>query len=161
MKKRGLRKYYKKLEDSSFIENFDFSGGENSWFDLYHIHIDDIGLGNKSWKSRKQHLDALFMVADKIEDKLRSYPNAFQYWIEISERDSREDAIYIHTTNPNGTLFPTSIEFDNVEFPETSLTKYLIHKKYDIKMKELFDYDGSKELYFFLIRNDLGLDMEL
>lgn len=159
-KKRGLRKYYKKLSDSSFIEKLDFSGGDNSWFDLYHIHIDNSGLGNKSWKSRKQHLDALFRIAQKIEDRLSNYSKDFQYWIEISENDSYEDSIYIHTANPNGTEFPISIGFDNKKFQNTKLTEYLSEKDYRIETKILLDFNNKKTVNFVLIKNNLGLTIE-
>ena len=57
-KKRGLRRYFRNLGSCFFVESLDFSGGNQSWFDLYHIHVDGTGLGSKSWRSRKQHLDA-------------------------------------------------------------------------------------------------------
>lgn len=99
-KKRGLRRYYKKLNDSFFVERLNLGGNDTFWFDLFHFHIDNEGLGNKSWKSRIQHLDALFEIAGKLETKLTGYSKKFQFWIEISESDSREDAIYLHTKNP-------------------------------------------------------------
>nr|WP_321486309.1 hypothetical protein [uncultured Draconibacterium sp.] len=161
MKKRGLRKYYKKLEDSSFIENLDFSGGENSWFDYYHFHIDNEGLGDKSWKSRKQHLDALFRIASKIEEKLKTFPNDYQFWIEISETESTEDCIYIHTSNPNRTEFPISIEFDKIEEPTNKqLAEYLSTTDYDIRTKVLINYNDKEELNYFLTKNNLGLKIE-
>ncbi len=160
-KQRGQRRYYKKLSDLSFIDNLDFSGGDNSWFDLYHIHIDFTGLGNKSWKSRKQHLDSLFLIAEKIEAKLSNYSTAFQYWIEISENDSCEDSIYIHTKNPNGTEFPVSIGFDNkLESKNKNLSDYLSKKDYVINTKLLLDYDEKEDLNFFLSKSDFGLKVE-
>ncbi len=68
-KRRGLKRYYRNLSNLN-LDWMDFSGSEDSWFDLYHIHVDNTGLGNKSWKSRKQHLDALFLMADVLEEKL-------------------------------------------------------------------------------------------
>jgi hypothetical protein len=159
-KKRGLKRYYKSLGDYSFIENLDFSGGDNSWFDLYHFHIDNTGLGNKSWKSRKQHLDALFRIAEKIEDKLRNYSTDFQYWIMISENDSDEDSIYIHTKNPNGSDFPASIGFDNMKSTNIKLTEYLAQTNYNVQTKLLLDYDDNEDVNFVLTKSDLGLKIE-
>ncbi|NQX81107.1 MAG: hypothetical protein HRT66_03805 [Flavobacteriaceae bacterium] len=159
-KKRGLKRYYRNLGDYSFLENLDFSGGNNSWFDFYHFHIDNTGLGNKSWKSRKQHLDALFKVTEKIEGKLRNYSKDFQYWIAISENDSYDDSIYIHTQNPNGSEFPVSIVFDNKKSLNTNLTAYLAQKGYNIQTKMLLDFNEKEEINFFLTKNDLGLKIE-
>lgn len=161
MKKiRGLKRYYRNLGDYSFLENLDFSGGQNSWFDLYHFHIDNTGLGNKSWKSRKQHLDALFSIAEKFEDKLKNYSKDFQYWIIISENDSCEDSIYIHTENPNGSDFTTSFGFDNIKSSNTTLTDYLARKNYHIQTKLLLNYDLKEDVNFVLTKNDLGLKIE-
>ena len=159
-KKRGLKRYYRNLGDYSFIENLDFSGGDNSWFDLYHFHIDNTGLGNKSWNSRKQHLDALFSIAEKFEDKLRNYSKDFQYWIMISENDSYEDSIYIHTKNPNGSDFPASIGFDNNKSLNTKMTGYLAQKDYNVRTKLLLDYDDKEDINFVLTKSDLGLKIE-
>lgn len=159
-KKRGLKRYYKKLSKSRPIDYLDLSGGDNSWFDFYHIHIDNIGLGNKSWKSRKQHLDSLFQVAKELEEKLSSYPKDFQYWIEISENDSREDSIYIHTENPYGTKFPISIEFDEkYKSKNKNLINYLDQQDYNLKAKILFDHNNRQDLFFFLTKNKLGLKL--
>ena len=127
---------------------------------MYHFHIDNTGLGNKSWKSRKQHLDAIFKIAEKLEDKLRNYTKDFQYWIEISENDSLEDSIYIHTQNPNGSEFPTSIGFDSKKYLNTKLADYLAQQHYNIQTKILLDYNENEEIYFFLTKSDLGLEVE-
>src|SRR5690606_11019104 len=87
MKRRGLRRYFQNLKNQKLLEFLDFSGSEQSWFDFYHLHIDNVGLGNKSWRARKQHLDALFDLAGKVEAKLQHYPKDYQYWIGIDEKD--------------------------------------------------------------------------
>lgn len=159
-RRRGLKRYYQNLGKKDFIEKLDFSESENSWFDLYHIHIDNTGLGNKSWKSRKQHLDALFLVSEKIEGKLKNYSKEFQYWIEIDENDSFEDSIYIHTKNPNKSEFPEKLDFDSLlKSSYQELEKYLNEKDFIINKKKLFDENGKPGITYFLQKEDLGIKL--
>ncbi len=154
MKRRGLRKYFKNLKNQKLPEFLDFSGSEHSWFDLYHLHIDNSGLGNRSWKSRKQHLEALFDLAAKVEEKLQDYPKKYQYWIQIDERDSMDDAIYIHTQNPNRSNFPVRFHFDNkVEPRNPLLQKYLEEKEYKTERMKLNAADGQTSLAYILVKD--------
>jgi hypothetical protein len=157
MKRRGLRRYFRKLKNQKLPEFLDFSGSEHSWFDYYHLHIDNIGLGNRSWKARKHHLDALFDLAVKVEAKLQHYPKDYQYWIEIDEKDSVEDAIYIHTQNPNGSPFPIKLNFDNEgKVNNPAIFEYLKLKDYQIKKMKLIDAVGKISITYFLYKGEIG-----
>ncbi len=158
-KKRGLRRYYRNLDNSFNPENLSFKG-ENAWFDLFHFHIDNTGLGNRSWKSRVQHLDALFLIAEKIETKLGDFERPFQYWIEIYENDGWDDGVYIHTENPNHSTFPTSLTFDSdIKKTNTNLIDYLKCKNYVIRTKHFLE-DGKLIIGYFLQMKDFGLTLE-
>lgn len=160
MKRRGLRKYFRNLRNQKLPEILDFSGSEQSWFDFYHLHIDNNGLGNRSWKARKQHLDALFDVAREVEAKLQHYPKDYQYWIEVDEMDSVEDAIYIHTKNPNGSTFPVRLSFDNeAEISNPVLLEYLKGKDYQIE-KKLIDTYGKTGVTYFLYKGRMGTQIK-
>lgn len=106
--------------------NLDFSGGKNSWFDLWHTHTDLDGTGNKSPELRKVYLDKLFTTFMELKSKLRSYPHKFQIWITINEEDSSEDGIYIHTKNPNGDNFPIKVTPSSDYPPENTALADLI-----------------------------------
>ncbi|WP_266204153.1 hypothetical protein [Pontibacter kalidii] len=161
MKRRGLRRYFRNLKNQTLPEFIDFSGSEQSWFDFFHLHIDNIGLGNRSWKARKQHLDALFDLAGMVETKLQHYPKDYQYWIEIDEKDSVEDAIYIHTQNPNGSTFPFRLNFDNeAEVRNPVLLEYLKIKEYQIEKKKLIDADGKIGITYFLYKGGIGTQIK-
>lgn len=158
-KKRGLRKYYRNLE-KSFDKSILTVTGENAWFDFYHFHIDNTGLGNKSWNSRKQHLDALFLIAEKVESLMREYDKPFQFWIEVYDHESWDDAIYIHSENPNQSNFPTSLVFDkDVDVTNTKLKDYLINKDYIVKTKNLLEED-KPIVGYFLQKKNLGITLE-
>ena len=159
-KKRGLKRYYRNLSNLTFIDNLNFSNNDDSWFDFYHIHIDNTGLGNSSWKSRVQHLNALFEVATKIETKLKYYNKDYQYWIQISEIDSYEDSIYIHTKNPNKSKFPEKINFDsNVKIKNEKLDDFIASKGYKIGRKILINYKGEKFINYFLHKKTFGIEL--
>lgn len=161
MKQRGLRRYFRNLKSQKLPKFLDFSGSAQSWFDFYHLHIDNTGLGNKSWKVRKQHLDALLDLAGKIEAELQHYPKDYQYWIEIDEKDSVEDAINIHTQNPNGSTFPIRLNFDNeAEVSNPAIFEYLREKDYQIEKKKLIDADGRTGITYFLYKSGVGIQIK-
>jgi len=161
MKRRGLRRYFRNLKNQKLPKFLDFSGSEQSWFDFYHLHIDDTGLGNRSWKARKQHLDVLFDLAGKVEAALQQYPKDYQYWIEIDEKDSVEDAIYIHSKNPNGSIFPIRLNFDNeVEVRKTTLLEYLRERDYQVEKKELVNANGKAGTTYFLYKDGVGIKIK-
>ena len=93
--------------------NLDFSGGPKSWFDLWHTHLDWDGIGNRNWETRKIFLEEILETFDQLKSNLMSYPNDFQLWIMIDEKDSGQDGIYIHTENPNADNFPLKLAADN------------------------------------------------
>jgi hypothetical protein len=106
--------------------NLDFSGGENSWFDLWHIHTDLEGIGNKSPELRKVYLDKLLATFMELKSKLRHYPHKFQLWISISEENSFEDGVYIHTKNPNGDNFPLKvIPYSDYQSENTTVADFI------------------------------------
>ena len=65
-----------------------FSGGPESWFDLWHTHVDWDGKGNRDWATRKKYLKLLRGTFDKLKLELKRYPHDFQLRIVIDENDS-------------------------------------------------------------------------
>jgi len=96
------------------IDDLNFSCDTKSWFDLWHLHVDDNGKGNTDWSLREKSLEELVRLFHKLNEKLKEYPNQFQLWIEVYDNDCEDDAIYIHTKNPNSENFPTKFP---TEFP--------------------------------------------
>ncbi len=47
--------------------NLDFSGGQNSWFDFWHTHVDWKGKGNDNWKSRLAIPETIDTAVERIE----------------------------------------------------------------------------------------------
>lgn len=111
-KHRGLRRYYKTLatvNDFDKITWLDFND-DNTWFDNWHLHFDWHGYGNTSFKRRKPHLDKLFRHFDLLEEKTRALKIDFQLYAVLYEWSSYDDALFLHTANPNGSEFPLELE---------------------------------------------------
>ncbi|GEL10113.1 hypothetical protein SAMN05192550_0864 [Flavobacterium glycines] len=138
-KHRGLKRYYKKLATENDLNKatwLDFDNPEN-WFDNWHLHFDNKGYGNDSFKRRKPHLDKLFRHFDLLVDKTKRLKTEFQLYSIILDFDSYSDALFLHTPNPNNTQFPFKI----LDLQSTTT----------LKNKELNEYinnlDGYEKLY--------------
>ena len=76
------------------------------WCDLFHQHLDWDGFGNLSWRHRRRHLAVLLHAFRRAQVELASFPGPYQVFASITPDDSANDAVYVHTPNPNGTPFP-------------------------------------------------------
>lgn len=159
MKKlRGKKRYYRNLMNVEISSWFNLQDPEKDWFSFYHQHIFNKDFANKSWKSRKQHLDALFYLFSKYEEKVKEMNRDFQLWININELDSEDDAIYLHTENPQDSDFPYKIDFftDRIS-ANTNLEEYL--KEKDFKTLRFITLDGEQKesINYYLYRPNIGL----
>lgn len=107
-KVRGRRRYYRILQRKAAT----FTIRPEGWYDFMHWHADWPGLGNSSWQERSEHLRALFTMFERLVADVASWPTPHQVWLQIDAADSSQDAVYLHTPNPNGSAFPN--EFPGV-----------------------------------------------
>ena len=131
---RGQKRYYKNL---SIIDlNIDF----DSWFNLWHTHIDWKGIGNINWKHRKNHLEILFKYFEYLKVKLKSRKEPFQLFGLIDLNDSSNDAIYIHSENPYDVKFPYLLDEykQNIELKKP-WEDFFKNLKYTIIYQKEFD----------------------
>lgn len=101
---RGKRRYFKKVQIKA--EKFSLPLTNEDWYDDWHYHADWEGVGNLGWNHRKQHILSLCHVYKNIAENLKSYPNRHQLWFYLNQGDAGQDAVFIHTPNPNGENFP-------------------------------------------------------
>jgi hypothetical protein len=138
---------YKKI-----IDKIDFSGGERSFFDFWHLHVDFDEDGNKDWKSRKKYLDEQIKAFYYLKTKLVNYPHSFQLWIGIDEDDSSQDGVYIHSPNPNNDYFPHLVDNDEkINFKSLELRDYLINSGLTLIKSTNLDTN-----YYFLFDKSFG-----
>lgn len=147
MKKfRGKRKYYAKIE--KVIDEYNLDTSHDSWYEFWHIHIDWRGYGNLGWRHRKQHLVVLFKIFDKLLGQAENFNQPYQIWLSIDITDASNDAIYVHTKNPNENNFPLKIE--KVDWGVKPPGSYQ-----DLLDKELHEFGllTNKSKSYFLIRS--------
>jgi len=105
MKKfKGMPKYYKSLHRQVAKEKI--STLPTDWYDWWHTHIDWDGKGNLGRWHRRQHLKMLFKCYQNIKYQIDKSNFTSQVFMLISNSDSSQDAVYVHTENPNGTEYP-------------------------------------------------------
>ncbi len=80
-------------KNKKIIDKLDFSGGQGSYFDFWHLHVDFDGDGNRDWKTRKKFMDEQIKVFEYLKTKLADYSHSFQLWIGIDEEDSSQDGV--------------------------------------------------------------------
>lgn len=162
-KHRGLRRYYKNLSRVNELETgmtwLDFKVPD-IWFDYWHIHFDNYGYGNRSFKRRKPHLDALFRHYEIASQKMLNTGKEFQLWIFINNYRSYDDALYFHTPNPNALNFPHKYNDYGTEYKLSNhdLIDYL-SKRNDFKMTcgAYYTEDSPLEVFCALYKENIGL----
>jgi hypothetical protein len=101
---RGKKAYFRRVMRAARAVRIE--PGPTAWWDLWHYHADWRGWGNRRWRYRRAHLAALAHVFEMISSLAERFTTPFQAWILLSGRDAGEDAVFLHTPNPNGSEFP-------------------------------------------------------
>ena len=96
--------YYYRLRQRA--RNFSVNLENKKWCDLWHVHFDTEGFGALGWVHRRRHLSALLVALSRARLELMSAKQPYQLFAVINLSDSGDDAIYVHTNNPNGTKYP-------------------------------------------------------
>ncbi|WNS78772.1 hypothetical protein RRU94_02160 [Domibacillus sp. DTU_2020_1001157_1_SI_ALB_TIR_016] len=105
MKKfRGKKRYFRKLWRQTEVDTCDIRLDE--WFDFWHRHLDFYGIGNNSLKFRKEHIKAHMALYNNFLKELATCNQPYQSWVLININDAGQDAVYIHTPNPNDDNYP-------------------------------------------------------
>ncbi|MBP6899938.1 MAG: hypothetical protein KBC73_07625 [Burkholderiaceae bacterium] len=105
--------YYWKLQKKS--RSFVVDLASKKWCDLYHQHFDWDGKGNEGRVHRVRHINAHLRALRKARIELQGHVTPYQLFAYIDLKASENDAVYIHTPNPNGTAFPAELSSDQDE----------------------------------------------
>jgi hypothetical protein len=160
-KQRGLKRYYKNL---AIQDEFN----KMTWLDFnntdilskyWHLHFDNKGYGNNSFKKRKLHLEKLFRHFEILVEKTKQLKHDFQLYAIILDFDSSSDALFFHKPSSNGNAFPFKISDLS---PKSNLTNHLLDEY--LKNKILSEYKilyGQAEENFCLIyKENVGQSFE-
>jgi hypothetical protein len=145
------------MQHDKIIDSLDFSGGQNSFFDFWHIHYDFKGKGNGSFKIRIKYIQEGFRIYDALKEKLKNYPHSFQLWIGIDEEESGDDGVYLHTPNPNNDYFPHLTENKQFQSCKNLDLRNLIDKS-GFKVIQTRNFDTN---YYMLYKQEIGIGIEL
>jgi hypothetical protein len=104
------------------------------WYDLWHEHFDRRGHSRGRGRARCAHLRALFTAFERVLQQAADATGAVQVFVSIApEARAEQDALYVHTPNPNGTHFPH--EFAGVQWgavPPPVFRAFVDGKPWDI-----------------------------
>ena len=98
---------------TKIVQGMDFSGSKRSWFDLWHLHLEESENIHLNSKNLEGYLKVLIDHFNFFRVKLEKFPKPFQLWIEIDEEEFTQNAVYIHSTNPNHDNFPIQYGSNN------------------------------------------------
>lgn len=154
-KHRGLKRYYRNLTTKNDLDKatwLDFNNPE-TWFDNWHLHFDWKGYGNHSFKRRKPHLDKLFRHFDLLVEKTTQLKTDFQLYSILLDFDSYDDALFLHTPNPNNSQFPFKIS--NLQTTTTLTNKELSEYIENLVGYEKL-YGQAEEAFCLIFKKNIG-----
>jgi hypothetical protein len=91
-------------------DSFGIELSRESWFELMHWHPDTFGVGNVNQETREACLLLAKQYLTSAMNSLRKWSKPSQCWLLLDPFDSSQDAIYVHTENPNRLNFPYKFE---------------------------------------------------
>lgn len=141
------RHYYRRLMKKSRSYVVDLASKQ--WCDFDHTHLDWEGKGNEGRVHRVRHLNAHLRALRRARVELLSHPTPYQLFAVIDLSASEDDAIYVHTANPNGTVFPA--EFDSA-YQEASPPPLLACRVDRSHFKVLRETKPGSQVYLILSR---------
>lgn len=107
-KLRGMRRYYRKLLTK--VPTYKLELENDHWYDMWHMHVDWHGFGNRNARALDQHLKALFLTFENFQKQLKGWKRPHQTWVQVHEYDAGQNAVYLHTSNENTDNFPVDIK---------------------------------------------------
>ena len=138
------RHYYRRLRNRSDAFRVDLAAKQ--WCDLWHTHFDWEGFGNLGWIHRRRHLNALLRALSRARAELSTVTCACQLFALVHPKSSADDAIYVHTENPNGTEFPCQLPN---AVPVDQLPT-LLAGRIDSSLYQVFRQGHGKEIAFVI-----------
>jgi hypothetical protein len=143
------------IDKEKILDNIFFELNEETWFDCLHFHSDWESEGNSDWVKREIYLNDLFSFYLIIKERLLNLPKDFQLFIIIDENDSGQDAVYVHTKNPNSDNFPIKVSpSSNTELFDLQLKDFI-----DGLEMELLIEDINEGRQFYLFDPKIGIPL--
>ena len=133
---RGKRRYYRNLARLS--EAFRIDPSDGAWFDLSHTHFDWKGHSRRGLSHRRLHLLALFKAFQRALAQVSRAALPIQVFVSIApEREAEQDALYVHSENPNGTPFPYAFANTVWDVPVPELVRPYLEPTWQVGASDL------------------------
>ena len=124
------------------VQGMDFSGSKRSWFDLWDLHLEESEDNHLDSKSLESYLKELIDYYNFFRLKLKRFPKPFQLWIEIYEEEFSQNAIYIHSINPNNENFPIQYNsHKNIRLKNKNIESFMLGQ--GLSFKGIQTVDGN------------------
>lgn len=79
---------------------FSLDTNPDSWWSYWHQHVDWAGRGNLRARHRHHYLLALALIFKRIASASHRIATPFQLFILLDGDDAGQDAVYLHSPNP-------------------------------------------------------------
>ena len=125
----------------------------SDWFDLWHWHPAFERDGLPGSDESRGRLRSLFAAWSRVEGAAAWLTRPSQTWLVIDSSDPGQDAVYLHTANPNRDNFPYA--FEGVTWgiePPDELTEFMAGSGLEVGCSEC---EGSV-LYWVRRRNGVA-----
>ena len=128
--------------------SFELSSDPSAWYDLWHTHVDWDGVGDADVSARQRFIATLFALFERAVDQTSQWDRPSNVWVLFHPNSSADDALYVHTQNPNSTPFP--YEFKGVSWgvEPHPLLRPFIEPEYEVGLS---DYAGG--MYWVRMRH--------
>jgi hypothetical protein len=110
-KARGVLRQANAILDRAKVRSVQFA--PDDWFSFSHEHLDWNGIGDLGSKIRRRTIEAHCHLFRTYALAASKWSHPFQLWLSLGRKDAAQDAVYLHSPNPD-TAFPES--FDDVEW---------------------------------------------
>lgn len=152
-KLRGLKQYFRQVFSQADSCRLDVS--DSDWYDFWHYHPDRYGYGNLNWPMRARHSEALAKVFDRYAQQLHEFKKPYQLWIWLDIRNASQDAVFVHSPNPNHDDFPLVV--DGAEWGISEVSQHFegLLPGYRLRAGRFGESDS-----YFVYCPDVGLSIE-
>ncbi|MCD1260240.1 hypothetical protein B5M42_015620 [Paenibacillus athensensis] len=156
MKKfRGIRRYYRSLDNRIAHQKFHFDQDGSSWYNHWHIHLDWEGITETSVKHRRSHFKKYIDLLKKVDEQSRNSNVDFQCWIFLDANSGSCDAIYLHTKNPHSEfpLRTTGIQWGVM--PPALIQDVIDAAEYEVGCQKEGDF-----YQYYIYKREVGLPLK-
>lgn len=148
-KLRGKRRRLRALRIAA--ECFSLDVREGNWWDLWHKHVDWAGYGNTMVGLRRAYVSALLIMFQRAGQQLAAARLHYQIFISLDADDASNDALYVHSPNPNASNFPYLVESTDWGDADLEVALSRLVSGLEIRLGHMRWTDADRERHVILL----------